>query len=98
MLCALFLQLLNYICSIILQCIYNLDIKNEYINDYICPMKWKNALHDYQFFLKIEKGLAKNSIESYARDVKKLIAYLDENDIAISPLFINQETESIRLL
>ena len=55
-------------------------------------MKWKNALHDYQFFLKIEKGLAKNSIESYARDVKKLIAYLDENDIAISPLFINQET------
>ena len=54
-------------------------------------MKWKNALHDYQFFLKIEKGLAQNSIESYARDVKKLITYLEENDITISPLLINQE-------
>ena len=54
-------------------------------------MKWKNALQDYQFFLKIEKGLAQNSIDSYARDVKKLISYLDENDITISPLLIHQE-------
>lgn len=54
-------------------------------------MKWKNALHDYQFFLKIEKGLAQNSIESYARDVKKLITYLEVNGIIISPVSINQE-------
>jgi len=33
-------------------------------------MKWNNILHDYQFYLKIEKGLAKNSIDSYSRDVK----------------------------
>ncbi len=54
-------------------------------------MKWKNALQDYQFFLKIEKGLAQNSIDSYTHDVKKLISYLDENDIAISPILIDQE-------
>ncbi len=54
-------------------------------------MKWKNALQDYQFFLKIEKGLAQNSIDSYTHDVKKLISYLDKNDIAIAPLLINQE-------
>jgi integrase/recombinase XerD len=54
-------------------------------------MKWKDALQDYQFFLKIEKGLAQNSIKSYSRDVKKLIFYLDENDFTISPLLITRE-------
>jgi integrase/recombinase XerD len=54
-------------------------------------MKWKDALQDYQFFLKIEKGLAQNSIDSYSRDVKKLIFYLDENDFTISPLLITRE-------
>ncbi|MBJ2355638.1 site-specific integrase [Sphaerochaeta sp. S2] len=41
-------------------------------------MKWNSALQDYQFYLKIEKGLAVNSINSYSRDVKKLISYLEE--------------------
>ena len=46
-------------------------------------MKWLQLLQDYQFFLKIEKGLAKNSIDSYSRDVKKLISYLEENEITV---------------
>ncbi len=55
-------------------------------------MKWLKILEDYQFYLKIEKGLAKNSIVSYSRDVKKLISYLEENDITISPVAITDET------
>ncbi len=54
-------------------------------------MKWNNALQDYRYYLKLEKGFAENSIESYSRDVKKLIAYLEENNISVSPIKISQE-------
>ncbi len=54
-------------------------------------MKWKNALNDYQLYLKIEKGLAQNSIESYCSDVKKLIVYLEDEKIALTPLSISND-------
>lgn len=54
-------------------------------------MKWNTALKDYQLYLKIEKGLAKNSINSYALDVKKLIIYLEENEIKASSISISQD-------
>ena len=54
-------------------------------------MKWLKILQDYQFYLKIEKGLAKNSIDSYSRDVKKLVSYLEENQIVITPIDISEE-------
>lgn len=54
-------------------------------------MKWISILQDYQYYLKIEKGLAQNSIDSYSRDVKKLISYLEENEILVSPITISEE-------
>ncbi len=54
-------------------------------------MKWLNALQDYQNYLRIEKGLSKNSIEAYGRDVKKLIKYLEVNHISLSPISISDE-------
>jgi len=54
-------------------------------------MKWQNALHDYKFYLKIERGLSQNSINSYTADVKRLIRFLEENNIHISPLKVNEE-------
>jgi integrase/recombinase XerD len=53
-------------------------------------MKWQNALNDYRLYLKIERGLSQNSIDSYSRDVKKLIAFLEANDMSLSPLRINE--------
>ncbi|SFS32667.1 site-specific tyrosine recombinase XerD [Lutibacter maritimus] len=54
-------------------------------------MKWLDILKDYQFYLKIEKGLSKNSIDSYSRDVKKLIYYLEENNIIVTPISITND-------
>lgn len=54
-------------------------------------MKWQHALKDYQLYLKIERGLSKNSIENYSRDVKKLISYLENHKISESPITITTE-------
>tara|TARA_R110000868_G_scaffold219385_4_gene470367 strand:- start:23 stop:919 length:897 start_codon:yes stop_codon:yes gene_type:complete len=55
-------------------------------------MKWQQALKDYKLYLKIERGLSKNSIDNYSRDVKKLIGYLENHTISISPVSITSET------
>ncbi|OZV69913.1 site-specific tyrosine recombinase [Winogradskyella aurantia] len=54
-------------------------------------MKWNQALSDYQYYLKIERGFSKNSIENYSFDIKKLTSYIDENAIKASPTTIESE-------
>jgi len=54
-------------------------------------MNWKNAINDYQLFLKIERGLSQNTIDSYTRDLNKLTQFLNANDIEISPIKIDKE-------
>ena len=55
-------------------------------------MKWHQAMTDYHNYLKIERGLSANSISSYNADIKKLVGWLDENSITISPVSISEET------
>lgn len=55
-------------------------------------MKWQHALKDYQLYLKIERGLSKNSIDGYTLDVVKLINYLEKHNISESPITITPET------
>ncbi len=55
-------------------------------------MKWQNALTDYKNYLKIERGLSKNSIDNYILDVNKLINFLEEHNYNISPISIEKET------
>jgi integrase/recombinase XerD len=51
-------------------------------------MNWPNAIKDYQLYLKIERGLSKNTIDSYTKDLEKLCLFLDVNAIRISPIAI----------
>ncbi len=55
-------------------------------------MKWQHALKDYQLYLKIERGLSKNSIDNYTLDVEKLIRFLEDKNIHDSPITITTET------
>ncbi|PWG04258.1 site-specific tyrosine recombinase XerD [Polaribacter aquimarinus] len=54
-------------------------------------MKWQNAIRDYQIYLKIERGLSKNTIQSYTNDLDKLILFLKDNIINISPITIDND-------
>ena len=54
-------------------------------------MTWQTTLKDYLSYLKIERGLSDNSINSYKLDVEKLINYLSEFDIKASPVSISKE-------
>ena len=55
-------------------------------------MKWSNALKDFKYFMKIERGLSENTVQNYCFDVKKLINYLEENEITVTPTKINKYT------
>lgn len=54
-------------------------------------MKWQQAIQDYRYHLKLERGLSDNSIENYCLDVTKLIKYLEDRQIKTSPLQISDE-------
>jgi integrase/recombinase XerD len=55
-------------------------------------MKWDNALKDYKHYLNLERGLSKNSIESYSLDIIKLIRFLESNNIQKTPITIDSKT------
>lgn len=55
-------------------------------------MKWHQILKDYQNYLRLERGLSENSIINYSLDVKKLMRWLETNEIEISPISIAEET------
>ncbi|QHI36076.1 Tyrosine recombinase XerD [Kordia antarctica] len=55
-------------------------------------MKWQHLLKDFQIYLKIERGLSENTIINYAHDIEKLMRFLEDNDINLSPLAIDETT------
>jgi len=54
-------------------------------------VKWNQAITDYKHHLNIERGLSKNTIYSYVNDIKKLIFFLEKNEVSISPIYIDKE-------
>ncbi|MDO6603393.1 site-specific tyrosine recombinase XerD [Arenibacter palladensis] len=55
-------------------------------------MKWNQALHDFQHYLNLERGLSKNSISNYILDVEKLILFLESHQIVETPINIDKST------
>jgi len=54
-------------------------------------LTWEQAIKNYLLYLKIERGLSPNSIDAYSRDVKKLMRFLEVNQMSLSPISINEE-------
>jgi len=48
-------------------------------------MNWDDALKDFQAFLKLEKSLSDNSVQAYSSDIQRLINYLTDIDVTITP-------------
>ncbi|MCR5863167.1 tyrosine recombinase XerD [Flavobacterium sp. J372] len=52
---------------------------------------WIKFIKDYRSYLKIERGLSDNSVVSYIFDVERLVKFLEENSIDVSPLKITED-------
>jgi len=53
---------------------------------------WQSYIKEYQNYLRLERGLSKNTIENYSFDIEKLVLFLEQHNIKVSPLQINEET------
>lgn len=54
-------------------------------------MNWQSYIKSYTSYLKIERGLSKNTIDNYTFDILRLCDYLDTNKIDVSPVQIDSE-------
>ncbi len=58
----------------------------------LCKMKWETYIKSYQSYLRIERGLSKNTIDNYSFDIERLCLFLEENTMVVSPIKIREET------
>jgi integrase/recombinase XerD len=55
-------------------------------------MNWSPYIKSFQSYLKIERGLSKNTIANYTFDLERLCAFLNDNNISVAPEKITEET------
>ena len=54
-------------------------------------MNWNSSLQNFKNYLKIERNLSENTINSYLYDIKKFTLFLKKNNIKNQPSNINNE-------
>ncbi|WP_044213163.1 site-specific tyrosine recombinase XerD [Flammeovirga sp. OC4] len=54
-------------------------------------MNWKVTVKDYALYLRLERGMSKNTIEAYLRDVSKFVEYVELMDNSLKPQTVKRE-------
>jgi integrase/recombinase XerD len=54
-------------------------------------MKWQEAIQDFTYYLKIERGLADNTVQNYKLDILKLASYISEYNATLTPELVDEE-------
>ncbi|MDA0303214.1 MAG: site-specific tyrosine recombinase XerD [Bacteroidetes bacterium] len=52
---------------------------------------WKSAITGYRTYLELERGLSKNSISAYTRDIEQFAEYVEKEEAVSSPGLITME-------
>ena len=52
---------------------------------------WQSYIKEYQNYLRLERGLSKNTIDNYTFDVEKLVFFLEEKNIKIARTHIGED-------
>jgi len=52
---------------------------------------WQSYIKEYQNYLRLERGLSKNTIDNYTFDIEKLVFFLETHNTNVSPLHISEE-------
>ena len=55
-------------------------------------MNWKTLIVDYEFYLRIERGLAENTVKNYCADIVALAQFVSSNNIEEQPKDCSKET------
>jgi len=53
---------------------------------------WIKFINDYKSYLRIERGLSLNSVANYIFDMQRLVNYLADKELQVSPLNIGEDT------
>lgn len=54
-------------------------------------LTWKSALLEFKAYLQLERSLAKNSVEAYMRDMKKLKLFVEQSELGVLPQSLEQK-------
>ena len=55
-------------------------------------LDWKTLIVDYEFYLRIERGLAENTVKNYSLDIVSLANFISSNKILEQPKDCSRET------
>jgi len=55
-------------------------------------LNWKTLIVDYEFYLRIERGLAENTVKNYSADIVALAQFISSNNIEEQPEDCSKET------